>query len=61
MSDLDRKIYSANDAIRIENIAHNKALEDLVKKCENAKLYHFGQQYVDIRDIREFKKELTIK
>lgn len=44
---------------QIRNKSYNQALEDLVKKCENAKFYHFGQHYVDIRDIREFKKELS--
>lgn len=44
---------------QIGNDSYNQALEDFVKKCENAKFYHFGQHYVDIRDIREFKKKLT--
>lgn len=36
MSDLDRKIYSVNDVIKIENNAYNKALEDCcnaLKQC----------------------------
>lgn len=38
---------------------YNQALEDFVEKCEKATFYQFGQHYVDMRDIREFKKELS--
>lgn len=30
MSDLDAKIYSVNDAIKIEQIAYNKAIDDII-------------------------------
>lgn len=43
-----------------EKQIYNQALEDLVKKCEKAALYQFGQKYVDMRAIGEFKKELII-
>lgn len=35
MSDLDRKIYSVNDAVKIENNAYNKALEDFRKRIND--------------------------
>lgn len=31
MSDLDAKIYSVNDAIKIEQKAYNKAIDDFVR------------------------------
>lgn len=30
MSDLDAKIYSVNDAIKIEEIAYSKAIDDIL-------------------------------
>lgn len=38
---------------------YNQALEDFVKKCDEAKYIMFEQYTVDMRDIREIKKELT--
>lgn len=35
MSDLDRKIYSINDAVKIENNAYNKALDDFRKRIND--------------------------
>lgn len=57
---MDNEFFNFDEVIEIEKKkSYNQALEDFVKKCENAKFYQFGQHYVDIRDIREFKKELS--
>lgn len=58
-NDLKCMTFSKNDISRIENEAYNQALEDLVKKCEKATFYQFGQYYVDMRDVRKIKKELS--
>lgn len=42
-----------------EREIYNEALEDFVNKCDEAKYIMFEQYTVDMRDIREIKKELT--
>lgn len=60
MADLDRKIYSVNDAIQIENNAYNKALEDcydVIKQCWLNGTY-FGTDFIkkEIAGIEKLRK-----
>ena len=63
MSDLDRKIYSVNDVMQIENIAYNQALEDF-EKCliQQSEYMETEEGYcgmvVDTKDIKRIKEQL---
>lgn len=51
--------FDSLDTSKHDKEIYNKALDDFVKMCDEAKYIMFEQYTVDMRDIREFKKELS--